>query len=268
MKKISIAIAALTALMCSCQPRLVILHTNDTHSHFEPVRSGEYTGLGGVVERAAFVDSIRNVYGKDKVLLVHAGDFSQGSSYFSKLNGQLEPAVINDMAYDCVTLGNHEFDNGIEAITQRLSTLEGTQVVCANIDVDHFELSKYVKPCTVIERGGMRVGFIGLETDLSKNVSKNVSSRFNQFDNVEVTNKWAEHLKKNEKCDLIILLSHLGYEEDKALVPSIHHVDLIIGGHSHTFVDDIVYVKDADGKKVGVVTDGCWGLQMGQINVR
>ena len=103
-------------LLSACQrsPRLIILHTNDTHSHFEPLRGGEQAGKCGVIERAAFIDSIRTVYGEDKVLLLDAGDFSQGTSYFSELNGQLEPRIINDMRYDCVTLGNHEFDNDID----------------------------------------------------------------------------------------------------------------------------------------------------------
>lgn len=266
MRKIVLCIA-LAISVCACQPRLVILHTNDTHSHFEPERSGDRTGRGGVIERAAFVDSVRSVYGSDKVLLVHAGDFSQGTSYFTELKGKLEPEVINDMAYDCVTLGNHEFDNDIEALTERLKALKTTKVVCANLDLSQFELGKYVEPCTVIEKAGLKIGIIGLETDLSSNVTKTVSSRIPQLDNVEVTNRWAEYLKKDQKCDLILLLSHLGYGEDQRLVPQIHYVNMIIGGHSHTFVDEIVYVKDADGRKVGVITDGCWGLEMGELKL-
>lgn len=259
---ISLAICA-----CACKPKLVIVHTNDTHSHFEPVRGGDWDGLGGCIERAAFVDSVRAANGEDKVLLLHAGDFSQGSSYFSKLGGMLEIQVINDLGYDCVTLGNHEFDNGIEALAERLKLLEKTQVVCANLDLSPFELGNYVKPYAIFDRGGMKIGVIGLETNLSTNVSKLVSSRIPQLDNVEVVNKWADYLHCEERCDLIVLLSHLGYEEDQSLVPQIRWVDMVIGGHSHSFVDDIVYVKDSRGKKVGVITDGCWGLQLGEISV-
>ncbi len=270
MMKRSLFVCALllSLLACERQPRLVIIHTNDTHSHFEPLRSGEDAGKGGVIERAAFVDSIRNAYGEDRVLLLHAGDFSQGTSYFTELEGSLEPAVINDFGYDCVTLGNHEFDNDIEALTARLAMLDGVPVVSANIDVSQFELARYVKPYAVIERGGMKIGIIGLESDLSTNVSATVSSRFAQLDNVEVTNRWAEYLHSGEKCDLIILLSHLGYGEDQEIVPKTRHIDIVIGGHSHTFVDGFIYVPDMDGRKVPIITDGCWGLEMGLITVR
>lgn len=269
MKRIFVLSAMLLALAgCQRGPRLVIVHTNDTHSHFEPLRTGPQAGQGGVIERAAFVDSIRNVYGEERVLLLHAGDFSQGTSYFTELGGRLEPAVINDMRYDCVTLGNHEFDNDIEALTGRLAVLKGTRVISANIDVSQFELSKYVSPYAILERGGMKIGLIGLESDLSTNVSATVSSRFPQLDNVEVTNRWAEYLHSVEKCDMIILLSHLGYDMDQELIPQTRHIDLVIGGHTHTFVDDFIYVDDLDGKKVPIITDGCWGLEMGVVTLR
>ena len=130
-KRVLITLAAALLAVCACQPRLVILHTNDTHSHFEPVRSGAEAGLGGVIERAAFVDSIRTVYGPDKVLFLHAGDFGQGTSYFTELKGRLEPAMIDALGYDCVALGNHEFDNGIEDLTERLKMIKnGTGRVC------------------------------------------------------------------------------------------------------------------------------------------
>ncbi len=269
MKRIFVLSAMLLALAgCQRGPRLVIVHTNDTHSHFEPLRTGPQAGQGGVIERAAFVDSIRNVYGEERVLLLHAGDFSQGTSYFTQLEGRLEPAVINDMRYDCVTLGNHEFDNDIEALTGRLAMLKGTRVISANIDVSQFELSKYVSPYALLERGGMKIGLIGLESDLSTNVSATVSSRFPQLDNVEVTSKWADYLHSVEKCDMIILLSHLGYDKDQELIPQTRHIDLVIGGHTHTFVDDFIYVADRDGKKVPIITDGCWGLEMGVVSLR
>ena len=268
MRKSVIALAAALLAVCACQqPKLVILHTNDTHSHFEPLRGGPDDGVGGAVERAAFVDSVRAVYGTDRVLLLHAGDFSQGSPYFTELNGALEPMVINDFAYDCTTLGNHEFDNDIEALTERLKTLTGTKVVCANLDLSPFELGEYVKPYAILHKAGMKIGVIGLEADISTAVTKSVSSRMQQLDNVEVTNRWADYLHDTEKCDLIILLSHAGYDVDQEIVPETRWVDLVIGGHTHTFVDDFLYVENARGKQVPIITDGKWGLEMGQINV-
>ncbi|HIT46490.1 MAG TPA: bifunctional metallophosphatase/5'-nucleotidase, partial [Candidatus Cryptobacteroides merdipullorum] len=117
------------------------------------------------------------------------------------------------------------------------------------------------------ERGGFRIGIIGLEADLSSNVSATISSRIPQLDDVEVTNRWAEYLRDTEKCDLVILLSHIGYEEDRKLVPQTRNLDLVIGGHSHTFVDEMIYVRDLDGRKVPVVTDGCFGVEMGEVKI-
>ena len=270
MRRSIIALAAALFSVCACQqPKLVILHTNDTHSHYEPVRGGEENGLGGIIERAAFVDSIRTAYGKDKVLLLHAGDFSQGTPYYSELGGQLEPRMINDLAYDCVTLGNHEFDNDIESLTERLKKLNpATKVVCANLDLSPFELGEIVKPYAIVNRAGMKIGIIGLESDISTSVMNTISSRMQQLDNVEVTNRWADYLHETEKCDLIILLSHAGYDKDQEIVPQTRWVDLVIGGHTHTFVDDFLYVTNARGKEVPIITDGRWGLEMGQINVR
>ena len=267
MKKILISLAAALAAFCACQqqPALVILHTNDTHSHFEPLRGGPDDGVGGVIERAAFVDSVRNACGADRVLLLHAGDFSQGSPYFTELGGVLEIQAINDFAYDCVTLGNHEFDNDIEALTERVKMLNPvTKVVCANLDLSPFELGEYVKPYAIVERAGLK---IGLEADISTAVTKTVSSRMQQLDNVEVTKRWEDYLHETEKCDMIILLSHAGYDQDQVIVPQTRWVDLVIGGHTHTFVDDFLYVENARGKQVPIITDGKWGLEMGQINV-
>lgn len=265
MRRIVLAIAIAFAAV-ACQPRLVIIHTNDTHSHFDPIRGGKSDGLGGIIERAAFVDSIRSVYPAEKVLMLHAGDFNQGSSYYSELGGSLEPKIVNAMGYDCITLGNHELDEGIESLAQRLSVIE-CPVVCANCEFPDI-LQQYVSPTAVIERGGMRIGIIGMESDIATMVAAPTAQRIRQLDNVETINKWTEHLRKEDKCNFVILLSHLGYDVDQEVVPQTKGLDLIIGGHTHTFVDDIIYVKDASGKKIPIITDGCWGLQMGLIKIR
>ena len=265
MRRIVLAIAIAFAAV-ACQPRLVIIHTNDTHSHFDPIRGGKSDGLGGIIERAAFVDSIRSVYPAEKVLMLHAGDFNQGSSYYSELGGSLEPKIVNAMGYDCITLGNHELDEGIESLAQRLSVIE-CPVVCANCKFPDI-LQQYVSPTAVIERGGMRIGIIGMESDIATMVAAPTAQRIRQLDNVETINKWTEHLRKEDKCNFVILLSHLGYDVDQEVVPQTKGLDLIIGGHTHTFVDDIIYVKDAMGKKIPIITDGCWGLQMGLIKIR
>lgn len=261
----TVVFAALALLLCACTPKLVILHTNDTHSHFEPVRGGEADGLGGSIEMAAYIDSVRLANGDDKVLLLHAGDFSQGTSYFSELGGSLEIEMLNALRFDCVALGNHEFDNGIEALAERLKNLE-CPCVCANLDLSTFELGEYVKPYVILQKAGMKIGIIGLETDISTVVAKPIADRIPQLDNVEVVNKWADKLHE-EGCDMIILLSHLGWRPDHEIVPQTRWLDLVVGGHSHTFIEDMGCVRDSRGHKVPIVTDGEWGLKMGEVSI-
>ncbi len=274
MRKSLAILAAALVLLCACQPKqhkLVILHLNDTHSHFEPLRSGAEAGQGGVIERAAYIDSVRAAEGEENVLLLHAGDFSQGSSYFTQLGGDLEIATINAMRYDVVTLGNHEFDNGIEELARRLSVVD-CPVVCANYDFSPFEAGKYIKPYAIVEKAGRKIGVFGLLTDILKVVDRSISDRLPKFDDVETAQKWADYLKNEEHCDLVIALTHIGYDgesfTDPVLVSKTRNIDLVVGGHSHTFLEKMEFVKNLDGKPVPIVQDGCWGLNVGQIDVR
>lgn len=266
MKKITIILAAVLSI-CSCcrEPKLVILHTNDTHSHMEPYRAGARKGQGGIIERAAFVDSVRNAMGESRVLLLHAGDMGQGSSYFTQFKGELEIDMVNAMRYDCVTLGNHEFDNGIEDLGKRLKRIE-CAVVCANLDLSTFETGKYVTPYTIIERGGLKIGIIGFAPRLKGSVATVTADRIPQLDEVEVANRYAAELKA-QKCGLVIALSHMGYDVDMEFVPQTRNIDIIVGGHSHTFMDGFTYVSNLDGKKIPIIQDGCHGLEMGEIRV-
>ena len=163
---------------------LVILHANDTHSHFEPVRDEEYPGMGGIIERAAYLDSVRVAEGPENVLLLHAGDFSQGTTYFSELGGNLEVQALNAMKYDVVTLGNHEFDNGLEDLGRRLSSLEMPVVVC-NYDFSPFEAGKYIKPYVIVEKAGLKIGVIGVLCDLKSMVAGDIAERVPEFPMVE-----------------------------------------------------------------------------------
>jgi len=266
-----VAIAAASAVSCKPSQRLTILHLNDTHSHFEPVRSGDDKGLGGVIERAAYIDSVRTADGEQNVLLLHAGDFSQGTSYFTQLDGDIEIATINAMKYDAIALGNHEFDNGLEELGRRLSMLE-CPVVCSNYDLSQFDAGKYVQPYAIVNKAGLKIGIFGLLTDITRVVDRTISDRINKLDDVEVSNKWADYLKNTEKCDLVIALNHIGYEgeefTDPVFVKSTRNVDLVVGGHSHTFLEEMKYEKNLDGKKVPIVQDGCWGLYFGKISYK
>lgn len=253
---------------------LVILHVNDTHSHFEPERTGEYVGMGGILERAAYIDSVRAAMGPENVLLLHAGDFSQGTTYFSELGGNLEIQALNAMKFDVVTLGNHEFDNGLEDLGRRLSSLEMPVVVC-NYDFSPFEAGKYIKPYVILERAGLKIGVLGVLCDLKTMVAGDIAERVPEFPWVETVQKYADLLKVDEKCDLVIALTHIGYEEhtpgdvtDPILCSKTRNIDLFVTGHSHTFLDKMVYHPNVDGTPVPVVQDGWMGVYMGQIDYR
>lgn len=268
---ISVLVSILAACALGFSQDLVILHVNDTHSHEEPLRDGgSQGGMGGVIERAAYVDSVRTAVGKKNVLLLHAGDFSQGTSYFTELGGDIEIDLINAMKYDVVTLGNHEFDNGIDELARRLDNLR-CPVVCANYDFSELVLGKYVKPYAIVRKGGMKIGVIGLLTDVTRVVQKSIADKMKRFDDIEVANKWADYLKNEEHCDMVIALTHIGFDSvgmnDPALVAGTRNIDLVVGGHSHTFLTDAEYRNNLDGRPVPIVQDGCWGLFVGQVDV-
>lgn len=266
--------AVVTAILVACSgasaQKLTIMHFNDTHSHLEPERAGKSAGRGGVIERAALVDSVRNAVGRRNFLLLHAGDFNQGTSYYTTLGGMLEVGLVNALGYDVITLGNHEFDDGIEHLGRRLAGLK-CPVVCSNYDFSQFELGKYVKPYVVLKRGGMRIGIFGMLTDITKVVERTIADRLPKFDDVETANRWASYLKNEKKCDIVIALTHLGIENedfmDQDLVRATRNIDLVVGGHSHTFIKDIVYENNIDGKPVPIVQNGCWGLDTAELSI-
>lgn len=267
MKRIMILSAVILSAVAVNAQNLTILHLNDTHSHVDPQRSGDYKGRGGFIEQAAYIDSVRTVDGKRNVLLLHAGDFSQGTSYFTELGGDVEIDLLNAAGYDVVTLGNHEFDNGPVELARRLKNLDA-DVVCANYDFTGSALEGLVKPWIIIRRGGMKIGIIGLLTDISKVVDSSLVSGLDYQEPSAVVNRYAEILKNEKKCDLVICLSHLGYTEDKELASKIRGVDVIVGGHSHTLLHKMQHVADLDGKDVVIVQDWCWGMSVGNLKVR
>ena len=216
------------------------------------------------------MDSVRNAVGRRNFLLLHAGDFNQGTSYYTTLGGMLEVGLVNALGYDVVTLGNHEFDDGIEHLGRRLAGLK-CPVVCSNYDFSQFELDKYVKPYVVLKRGGMRIGIFGMLTDITKVVERTIADRLPKFDDVETADRWASYLKNEKKCDIVIALTHLGLENedfmDQDLVRATRNIDLVVGGHSHTFIKDIVYENNIDGKPVPIVQNGCWGLDTAELSI-
>ncbi len=251
--------------------KLTILHVNDTHSHMEPVRFGDYAGMGGALERAAYIDSVRRADGPENVLLLHAGDFCQGTSYFSELGGKVETRVLNAIGYDVITLGNHEFDNGIEGLGQVLSGVN-MPVVCCNYDFSPFEAGKYIRPYAIVQKAGLKIGVIGVLCGLKDMVAGDIANRIPAFDTVPTVQKYADELRP--QCDLVIALTHIGYVEhnpgdllDSDLAAATRNIDIIVGGHSHTFLEEAVKVKNLDGKDVPIVQVGWMGTYMGEFKV-
>lgn len=245
---------------------LTVIHINDTHSHIDPQRSGEYIGRGGVIEQAAYIDSVRCADGKRNVLLLHAGDYGQGTSYFTEMGGNIEIDVMNAFRFDASCLGNHEFDNGIDELARRLKNLKN-DVVCANYDFSGTVLEDLVQPYTIIRKAGKKIGIIGLLTDVSSVVDSEIAKVLQYQDPAKVVNKYAEYLRDEKGCDMVICLSHLGYTEDKELAASTVNVDLIVGGHSHTLLHKKQIVKNPEGDDVVVVQNWKWGLNLGHLSV-
>lgn len=256
----------------SAKKCLTILHTNDTHSTIEPIRFGKYAGMGGVVERSAFIDSVRCADGDSRVLLLDAGDYSQGSPYFTTFQGKVEVEAMNIMGYDVATLGNHEWDNGVDALGPRLRKAEFQTVLC-NYQVASKSYREVVKPYTIVRRGGMKIGIIGILANITEVTDRKLVYGLSYINPVEQVNSWAEMLKNRKKCDLVIVLSHCGLASrykndigDVQMVPDLRNVDIVIGGHTHTDLKEPIYIADADGKPVMIVTDYCKGVYVGQID--
>ncbi len=270
MKKTIILLAAvLVAAATASAQDLRVLHVNDTHSHIDPIRGGIEDGLGGVIEFAAYVDSIRTEAGKKNVLLLHAGDFGQGTSYFPLMNGDIEIELMNELGFDVSALGNHEFDNGTAELQRRLKNAK-FDVVCANYDFSGLgKLSKYVKPYTIVRKAGKKIGIIGLLVDVTKVVDRDIAVNLIYMDPIKITNKYAAELKE-KGCDVVIVLSHLGTVgpmSDVDLAAWTTNVDYIVGGHSHTFISEPILVKNEQNRDVPVVTTGCWGIFAGNLTI-
>lgn len=266
-------LSALVIFSCSLDAharKLVILHTNDTHSQIEVVRSGKGIGKGGVHQRAEFFAKIKAE--NENVLILDAGDYNQGTPYFTVFKGDLEVQVMNELGYEVVTLGNHEFDNGLDELARRLRNAKYT-TVCANYDFTDTPLKDIIKPYVVIERGGLKIGIFGITTDLKTLVAKQNIKGMVYEDAYEVTDAMALKLKKELGCDLVIALTHIGYSgypnqlSDINLAQKTENVDIIIGGHSHTFLKSEKIYKNRAGKDVVIVQAGAQGEYVGCLEI-
>ena len=264
MRKTGLIILLLSILslgLVHAQP-LVIMHTNDTHSQIDPYSYKGDVNVGGALRREAAIREIRaeNPY----TLLLDAGDFSQGTPYFNIFKGYMEVRLMNAMGYDAATLGNHEFDNGCDALAARLKTAD-FPVVCANYQFANKKLAKVIKPYVIIERGGHKIGIFGLGVNLNGFVAPSISREVTYLDPVETARKMVAELK-SQNCDLIVCLSHLGVstnvpDNDYEIVRQVPDIDVIVGGHSHEELSEPVVIGNTRvcqmtnrGKCFGVLT--------------
>ncbi|OWP83517.1 metallophosphatase [Flavobacterium davisii] len=253
--------------------KLTILHTNDTHSQIDPFPEGhpKNPNLGGVARRAALINQIRKE--EDNVLLLDAGDIFQGTPYFNYYGGEIEFKVMSMMKYDLATIGNHDFDNGITGLYGQLPNAT-FEFVCTNYDFKNTILDTHIKPYKIFQKAGIKIGIFGLGVELYGLVDPRYYKETKYLDPVEIANDITKKLKEVEKCDLIICLSHLGFEykneperiSDINLAKKTRNIDLIIGGHTHTFLDKPVIEKNLDDKEVLVNQVGAYGINLGRID--
>lgn len=276
------------ASLCSAAPRvslssfntvdsktkkLTILHTNDVHSYIDPFppTHPKNPNMGGVARRAALIENIRKE--NPNVLLLDAGDIFQGTPYFNYYGGELEFKLMSMMKYDLATIGNHDFDNSIEGLYNQLPNAS-FEFVNANYDFKNTIMDGHVKPYKIVYKDGIKVGVFGIGIELEGLVDKKNYKETVYHDPVSVSHDMARILKQEEKCDLVICLSHIGYQyknepdkiSDVRLATLTKDIDLIIGGHTHTFLDKPTIIKNADGKDVLVNQVGCYGVNLGRID--
>ncbi len=251
---------------------LVILHTNDTHSNIDPFpkNHSKFPNRGGVSRRATYIKEIREQY--PNVLLLDAGDIFQGTPYFNQFKGELEMKVMEEMMYDVATLGNHDFDIGMEGYVSAKKNASFKVVNC-NYQLTGTALEPIVQPSVIIKKGGMKIGILGVGIDLTGLVPAGNFVGMTYTDPIAAANKEALALKK-KGCDYIICLSHIGYEYtdaskvcDKHLAAQSKNIDLIIGGHTHTFLAEPQRFMNVEGKEVLVNQVGYGGLNIGKIVV-
>ena len=264
---------ALNNFSCSSHKNITILHTNDVHSHIEPFSKdhSEFPNKGGFERRATLISEIRRQ--NPNTLLFDAGDIFQGTPYFNFYGGEIEFKLMSMLGYDAVTIGNHDFDNGIDGLDKQLPNAK-FDIISSNYDFKNTILESKVSDYKIYNKSGVKIGVFGLGIELEGLVSKDLYKETKYLDPIDIANDTAKKLKETENCDLVICLSHLGYKYEKFpnkvsdlnLAKSTKNIDLIIGGHTHTFMNKPVVVKNNVGNDVLINQVGCFGLYLGRID--
>lgn len=253
--------------------QLTVLHTNDVHSHIDPFPADDprNANKGGVSRRATLIEAIRKE--NPNVLLLDAGDIFQGTPYFNYYGGELEFKLMSMMRYDAATIGNHDFDNGLEGLYAQMPHAS-FEFICSNYDFKNTIMDGIVKPYKIFNKNGIKVGVFGLGIELAGLVDKKMYGETVYHNPVEIAQDLTAILKKEKNCDLVICLSHLGYKYrdnstkicDLKLAELTQDIDLIIGGHTHTFLDKPTIVKNKAGVDVLVNQVGCYGINLGRVD--
>ena len=250
--------------------QLVILHTNDTHSTIFPVKQNiddkEIAGRGGYLRRVNMLKEQRQQH--PDLLLFDSGDFSQGSGYYTLFKGEVEIGLMNQMGYDAVTIGNHEFDFGLDNLA-RIFRMANFPIVCSNYDCKGTVLEGLVKPYITLKRNGVKIGVFALSPALKGLVFDGNCQGITYLDPAETAQKYINFLRKQEKCDIVICISHLGWKEseytDEMLLKGIEGCDLVLGGHTHTYMKQLEYAPDKTGKLIPVDQNGKHGAFIGKL---
>ena len=250
--------------------KVTILHTNDTHSNIDPfpANHAKYPNRGGVARRFELIQKIRGE--EENVVLVDAGDIFQGTPYFNKYGGVLEMKLMTELGYDAATMGNHDFDGGLNGFVAA-QKFANFPFLCANYDFKNTEVDGQTQASTILNRGGIKIGIFGVGIELEGLVPDSKFGETRYIDPIDIANQQAINLKE-KGCDLIICLSHLGYEyptaklSDRVLAKKTKNIHLIIGGHTHTFLDKPTEELNSEGKIVLINQVGFAGLNLGRID--
>ena len=253
------------------QQLLTILHTNDTHSRIDPFPANDpkFAGMGGIAQRLNVIEKIRS--DQQHVLLLDSGDFFQGTPYFNIFGGEIELKSMSALRYDASTIGNHDFDNGDEGLSKQLIHAN-FPILNSNYNLSDSALNGKIENYKIFQKGEIKVGVFGIGIELKGLVDDRLVKNIYYLNPVQSANRTAELLKKEMKCDLVICLSHLGlkYEDSKIsdlkLAEQSSHIDLILGGHTHTFLDEPLIVKNSIQKNMLIAQVGWGGIKLGRID--
>lgn len=264
---IFLAFLCLTAV-AKGKKQLTILHTNDTHSCVLPMNPNLadtlVAGRGGFLRRITMINQEREI--DPELLYIDSGDFSQGSSYYSLFKGEVEIDLMNRMGVTASTIGNHEFDYGLENMASLFKRAK-FPIVCSNYGFEGTCLEGIVKPYVIVKRKGVKIGIYALCPKMEGLVSPKNCEGVVYNDPVECSNEMARMLRNDKKCDVVICVSHLGWDEDGdiAMIKASRNIDIVLGGHSHTYFKDMRYVEDLDGRQVPVDQNGKAAIFVGKI---